>query len=311
MIFYIIVLLAIVFGAIALKKNKFRKMGIAGFVLGIIGFAPFLIYIITSEGSILISNLTGSVAKVEEEIVTPPIIQSQTPDFTANNSEYTRNLYDAVYKGDIGYIQTYIENFSCYSNGHDETFSNEDLRLLRNTIYAIHGNKFRSKNLQEHFQKFSWYKGTKENVEDELNENELQLIRVILAMEAANPPDRNDLIGWWKLPVPASVESIGFIDLYLGADGKMEGFDGSIRGYWSLEGTTFRTRQPDDQQFSEFEATWPVNWFGELKNLRIIVFEYNGQLYRACDFFGSILDGRVPGKAWFQEEKPPSDYWGY
>jgi len=85
------------------------------------------------------------------------------------------SLYKAVYNGDIIYIKNYISNFSNFSpwNLEHEYFSNvNDLRLLRNTIYAMHGYIFRSKDLQEHFGKFLWYKGTKDNVESELNENE-------------------------------------------------------------------------------------------------------------------------------------------
>jgi len=31
----------------------------------------------------------------------------------------------------------------------------------------MHGYKFKSKDLQGHFEKFSWYKGVKENVDNE------------------------------------------------------------------------------------------------------------------------------------------------
>jgi hypothetical protein len=188
---YIMVLLAIIFGIVVLKKGKKYKFcgaGIAGFVLGIIGFVPSVIETSIYGGSKLISDLKGSSATVEEVIVTPLVIQSQNPDFSANSNEYTNNLYKSVYNGDIRYIKKYIENFSRYSTEHEETFSNDDLRLLRNTIYAIHGYKFSSGELQEYFQRFAWYNGTKENIENELSENELGLIRVILAMEAANPP---------------------------------------------------------------------------------------------------------------------------
>lgn len=37
-------------------------------------------------------------------------------------------------------------------------YSKAQLRLMRNTIYAIHGRKFTSKDLQQYFSQFAWYK---------------------------------------------------------------------------------------------------------------------------------------------------------
>lgn len=39
-------------------------------------------------------------------------------------------------------------------------YSKEQLRLMRNTVYAIHGRKFTSMDLQQYFSQFSWYKPT-------------------------------------------------------------------------------------------------------------------------------------------------------
>jgi hypothetical protein len=38
------------------------------------------------------------------------------------------------------------------------------LRFIRNTIYARHGYAFNSIDLQEHFLRFNWYNGIKNNV---------------------------------------------------------------------------------------------------------------------------------------------------
>lgn len=40
------------------------------------------------------------------------------------------------------------------------SYSKAQLRLMRNTIYAIHGRKFTSQDLQQYFSKFSWYHPT-------------------------------------------------------------------------------------------------------------------------------------------------------
>jgi len=183
------------------------------------------------------------------------------------------NLYRAVYNGDIEYIKRYFIARP-YSDEH-HNFSNSDLRILRNTIYAMHGFKFKSKDLQEHFQKFEWYSGTKDNVEHEFSKNEFLWIRVIAATEKANPPKPKDLIGHWQgvAPPGSNQETVDCINIYIHEDGTMQ-LD-EYKGFWSLEGTTFRTSQlPSISK--------------EIKNFRINFVEYDGELYKALSFFYGI-----------------------
>ena len=199
------------------------------------------------------------------------------------------NLYRAVYNGDIEYIKKYF--IDCpYSDEHYD-FSNSDLRILRNTIYAMHGFKFKSKDLQEHFQKFEWYSGTKDNVEHEFSKNELLWIRIITATEKANPPKPKDLTGHWQgvAPPGSSQETLDFINIYIHEDGTMQ-LD-EYKGYWSLEGTTFRTSQ------LRFISD-------EIKNFRINFALYNDELYMVLPFlFGMSFYG--PNKY------PPINYEGW
>jgi len=196
------------------------------------------------------------------------------------NAQNNRNyLYKAVYDGDIEYIKKYLELYDGQLSLTNTLFSNNDFRLLRNTIYAMHGYKFKTKDLQEHFQKFAWYKGTKDNVDNELNENEKRLIRIILATEAANPPTRKDLIGKWVMAVPASVESIGFLYFDIKSDGVIEEYN--LKGRWYLEGTTFRIILDDNKLTFLLD-----NGSIEIENFRIFFMEYKGKLYKFCEFFG-------------------------
>jgi hypothetical protein len=118
------------------------------------------------------------------------------------------DLADAVLDGYLIGIGMYID---CGNNSRDDRFrkfsvgifglDKKELRLLRNTIYAIHDYKFNSPDLQRHFSQFSWYNGTKTNVEAELTEEDKENIRLIQKIEANYPnlPYEN-LSGCWIIP---------------------------------------------------------------------------------------------------------------
>jgi hypothetical protein len=75
-----------------------------------------------------------------------------------------------------------------------------ELRLLRNTIYAQYGYIFSSRDLQEHFSRFSWYNGTKTNVDSELTDRDKENISLIQRIEGNYPNTFNeDLIGYWAI----------------------------------------------------------------------------------------------------------------
>lgn len=62
--------------------------------------------------------------------------------------------------------------------------SKPQLRILRNTIYARHGRKFKSPDLQRYFSQFSWYYPTVNEVyEHQLSSTEKHNIRLIQAYE--------------------------------------------------------------------------------------------------------------------------------
>ncbi len=59
----------------------------------------------------------------------------------------------------------------------------EDLRVLRNEIYARHGRVFKDKQLQKYFETQSWYKADPEFMDDQLNEIEVQNLAKIKEAE--------------------------------------------------------------------------------------------------------------------------------
>lgn len=62
-------------------------------------------------------------------------------------------------------------------------WSKQDMRTIRNAIYARHGYKFKSADLREYFSRFSWYKPLYDNVESQLNSIEKKNVAFIKAHE--------------------------------------------------------------------------------------------------------------------------------
>jgi hypothetical protein len=81
------------------------------------------------------------------------------------------------------------------------SFSREELRILRNYIYAKYNYSFSSPDLIEYFSKFSWYRATESNVDNRLNDIDRENIKLIQELEN-NYPTNNDaerITGVWRL----------------------------------------------------------------------------------------------------------------
>jgi hypothetical protein len=76
-----------------------------------------------------------------------------------------------------------------------------------------------------------------------------------------------------------------------------------VTGRWYLEGATFRTipDPPDPNERIPPNTTWPVDWSEEIENLQSSFVEYDGKLYKRCNFFNNVL----------HESTLPFGYWGY
>ena len=59
-----------------------------------------------------------------------------------------------------------------------------DLRIMRNTIFAMHGYIFKTSDMKEHFGNLSWYKGTKNDVSSELSSIESKNVQFIKEHES-------------------------------------------------------------------------------------------------------------------------------
>ncbi len=60
-----------------------------------------------------------------------------------------------------------------------------DLRVLRNTVFALHGYSFKSPDLQKHFAKQSYYYPRKNFKNSDLNQEERAFVKLVLAREKA------------------------------------------------------------------------------------------------------------------------------
>lgn len=87
-------------------------------------------------------------------------------------------------------------------SSHDvETLDASDLRILRNTIFARHGYRFKSKDLQTHFAQYGWYKPTTSNVDSLLtpvDRDNLSTVQqqehVLLLIAEVSPAPRGDTV---------------------------------------------------------------------------------------------------------------------
>ena len=61
--------------------------------------------------------------------------------------------------------------------------SKSDIKIMRNTIFAMHGYIFKTEDMKEYFSKQSWYKPQKDNVNSELSSIENQNIQFLKSHE--------------------------------------------------------------------------------------------------------------------------------
>jgi hypothetical protein len=81
-----------------------------------------------------------------------------------------------IYNGDILLLDKIDKNNLFY-------LTKEELRILRNTLFAKYGYIFQSKELSEHFNRFTWYKPQYSNVDGRLSENDRKIIEMIREVE--------------------------------------------------------------------------------------------------------------------------------
>lgn len=105
----------------------------------------------------------------------------------------------------------------------------DELRIIRNAIYAKYGYIFQSKDLTDFFLQFEWYNATKNNVDDLLNNIDIQNISLITAVEINYPNDNELIIKPDQMPKRYYVFTHYGIDHYLSGLWVFSHFDNNIR----------------------------------------------------------------------------------
>ena len=126
----------------------------------------------------LLLLLSGGIVIGQEE---PPLEPSLVPetDRLSYASLSLERAKLAVHNGDLSQLAT------AFSHLELAVLSKEELRLLRNTIFAAHGMVFKADDLRRHFEQFPWYKPERVSVDESFTKTDELNIESIQAFESA------------------------------------------------------------------------------------------------------------------------------
>jgi len=162
-------------------------------------------------------------------------------------------LNQTVFEGNINHLNKIIKIEQLVE------FSKNDLRILRNTIFAKYGYKFVSNDLKEHFSQFSWYNGIVSNVDNKLTIIDKENIELIQKIERNYPENNkfiNDLIGNWYMFGAVASEGMDSLSTIISRGEQLQILPNGIYiihcrahvrneivfyGLWSLKNYTFET----------------------------------------------------------------------
>ncbi|GAG99597.1 unnamed protein product, partial [marine sediment metagenome] len=101
---------------------------------------------------------------------------------------YLKN-FDYYSKNPAWYVKEYFFNIFIEHKGlllkgkYLELFDKQQLRLVRNSIFAHYGRPFRDKKLRKFFNKYSWYKVNEKYSDNMLTERDRKNIQLIITQE--------------------------------------------------------------------------------------------------------------------------------
>jgi hypothetical protein len=181
------------------NKKKNKKLFLTVAFLGILCISAFAGGNTDSPSN---SSSTSSSTRYlfEQNFMENPISEVLYDDGWGGFYSYIPNIgFSAgkriIYNGFISLLDNIIPDSAL------AVLTKEELRLLRNTIYAKHGMIFQSNDLRSHFQKFSWYNPTSNNVESQFTLEDAWNIKKIQMFENAVPNfnfNKSYFIGSWN-----------------------------------------------------------------------------------------------------------------
>lgn len=107
------------------------------------------------------ADVTDRLSSIEQKNIT--FIQKyegNAPSKASSSSVAHARLHNIGLTDDYSDIVCYVK----LSDSDLRDLSKSELRILRNTIYARHGRKFKSKDLDRYFNSFSWYNGVYDEI---------------------------------------------------------------------------------------------------------------------------------------------------
>jgi hypothetical protein len=136
---------------------------------------------LTGEGKMSRSDLTRS----SDDELLYVYLKSGAVELVRDNYTVGRDLMIQIYNP-LDHVEPLKSMYWRVYNGKGlEQYTPEDLRIARNTLFALHGYRFESRDLLQHFSRYFWYEPDPDvpNSKETLTGSEQALLRSIMGQE--------------------------------------------------------------------------------------------------------------------------------
>ena len=174
---------------------------------------------------------------------------------------------------------------------HARSATPAELRILRNTVFARHGRRFVSPDLQEHFGRFAWYNPGVDDVDNRLSQYDRFLIAYMLRLEDRdwfNFLTREDMLTIVQGSLSGVRPPIGAVawpTVEFRSDGSF--------WFWSATGDP-PVRQSGFADNYKVDGQWRLS--GDSVEVRLLQYTFTGGLEREDTSFGPVA---IENPQWF------------
>ena len=117
---------------------------------------------------LLVKTVLLAIVALTLSLGTAPQMQAQSQSFRKKTTKTSTQSRPVVWGTDFDWLSTQYLTYNDI-----RYYSSYEMRILRNSIYARHGRRFKSNDLSRYFFQFSWYQPYRNEVpEKELNKYE-------------------------------------------------------------------------------------------------------------------------------------------